>query len=81
MADLFIVIYNMGYLESRHHTPLPGRAIKPGFSCPAIIQLAEAQLGLFKTFKPMGTFLTSSPHFDGQLFVYKTPFDLWHRNR
>ena len=64
-----------------HRAPLPGRAIKPGFSCPAIIQLAEAQLGLFKTFKPMGTFLTSSPHFDGQLFVYKTPFDLWHRNR
>ena len=43
--------------------PLPGRAIKPGFAIPAIIRLAEAQLGLYKTFKPMGTILTSSPHF------------------
>ena len=41
----------------------PGRTIKPGFSIPAIIRLAEAQLGLYKTFKPMGTILTSSPHF------------------
>ena len=44
-------------------TPPPGRTIKPGFSIPAIIRLAEAQLGLYKTFKPMGTILTSSPHF------------------
>ena len=50
-------------------TPLPDRAIKPGFSCPAIIQLAEAQLGLYKTFKPMGTFLTRSPHITSQLIV------------
>ena len=54
---------------SINYTPLPGRAIKSGFSCPAIIQLAEAQLGLYKTFKPMGTFLTRSPHITSQLIV------------
>merc|ERR1711894_854589 len=55
-----------GYFCDRRYvclTPPPGQTIKPGFSIPAIIRLAEAQLGLYKTFKPMGTILTSSPHF------------------
>ena len=42
--------------------------------------LAEAQVSLKNDWEPMEEFLAITPLSVSQLFVYKTPFDLWLRN-
>ena len=62
-----------------HHTP-PWPSYQIRFFSPETNILAEAQVSLKNAWKPMGKFLASSAIIVSQLFVYKTPFDLWLRN-
>ena len=66
----------MAYLS-----PLAGEAINLKSIKPERNILAEAQVNLNDAWKPMGKFLAHSATGVSQLFVYKTPFDLWLRNR
>ena len=62
-------------------SPLAGEAINLKSIKPERNILAEAQVNLNDAWKPMGKFLAHSATGVSQLFVYKTPFDLWLRNR
>ena len=71
---------NHNLLIVRAHTPgWPSYQIR--FFDPDRNISVEAPGNLYNAWKPMGKFLASIATSVSQLFVYKTPFDLWLRNR
>ena len=66
---------------STYITHRSGEAIKPKTFDSKRDILAEAPVSLKNAWEPMEEFLASTPISVSQLFVYKTPFDLWLRNR
>ena len=65
-----------------HEQDTPGWwSYQPQISKDAKNISAEAPGNLYNAWKLMGKFLASSAISVSQLFVYKTPFDLWLRNR